>query len=51
MLEQKGWKQEKKSVIMFPVKFEFMILTKWPKLHEILVVMNAKVGADLWNER
>ena len=38
---------ENSSAIMFPVKFEFMILIKWPKLHEIFMAMSAEVGADL----
>lgn len=32
---------------MLPVQFEFMIMTKWLTLHEILMVMYAKIGADM----
>lgn len=46
---QKGG--EKCAVIMFPMQFEFLIMTKWLKLHEILMVMDAKLREDLWNER
>lgn len=42
---------ENSSAIMLPAHFEFMIMTKWPKLHEILMVTAAEVGTDLWNEK
>lgn len=35
---------------MFSMQFEFMIMTKWPKLHEILMIIDVKVEAGLWNE-
>lgn len=43
--------EEESSVIMFPMQFEFIIVTKWPKLRETLMVIDAKVEAGLWNER
>lgn len=33
------------------MQFEFIIVTKWPKLRETLMVIDAKVEAGLWNER
>ena len=42
---------ERSSVIVFPVQSEFMSLSKWLKLHDILMGMDTKIGSDLWNER